>query len=376
MQLLIFSSPITTLSILGLDIPPSRPTSTAIQLRLTAEKPETGFSLTPGTIHASEIHWPGGRGVRIDTWLSYSSQSRSLSEWVVGTEFDSLLAKIIIRGRSFEEVTHKARRALQEFWLAEESRVKTNISVLTGVLEHSDWSHGAIDTLWLERNLDTILHLGKKSSKGQGGVKGLSEALKLRTGRSNNTNTSTSSPGGATLLQPGALFHLTLSPTNPQAPGAISQGVKKHTLTLTSIAHNAFPEKLSGVLQSTFFPSPFEFSLSQSTSASVAQGEGFELADPNDPQHIAAPLTGKIVDIHPVLKPPTSSSTPQRESGGKRRVKKGETLVVMSVMKMENVIVAPYDGVVGKVGRGLKIGVIFGEGMLVCSVSPAEKSRL
>lgn len=366
-QLLLFSPspPNNTLSSLCLDNPPPLSTSTAIQLRLTAENPENGFLLTPGTIHTSELQWPAGRGVRIDTWLSSASQS--LSEWVIGTDFDSLLAKIIVRAGSFEEASQKGLRALGEFSLANDSKIKTNINVLVGVLEHQDWKDGTIDTLWLERNLGSILSLARATDGNtKANIAGLNEVLGQR--KSEGINPSATS-GGSTLLQPGALFHLTISPASSSV--TTSQETKKHTLTLTSIAHNAFPEKLSGVLQSTLSPSPFAFSLSQSTSAAVG-GEGFELADPNDPQHIAAPLTGKIVDMHPAFK----LASQQGVDEGKRRVKKGETLVVMSVMKMENIVVAPHDGIIERPGKGLKVGVILGEGMLVCAVKPMGVSKL
>ncbi|KAF5350973.1 hypothetical protein D9756_008255 [Leucocoprinus leucothites] len=302
-QLLLFSpSSNTTLSSLSLASPPPPPSSTSIQLRLTAENPENGFSLSPGTIYGSDLQWPAGHGVRIDTWLS-STSSRRISSWVVGTDFDSLLAKIIVRGGSFDEATQKAQRALRELTFGADGKIKTNINVLIGVLDHPDWRSGAIDTLWLERHLDTILGLRKSDARGQSKeIPGLRDILDLQ------QEDHPASPGGPmptsganTLLQPGSLFYLTISPSStstslssaPLASGSVQES-KKHTLTLTSIAHNAFPEKLSGVLQSTLSPTPLTFSLSQSASAAIGGSGGFELADPNDPQQVAAPLTGRL----------------------------------------------------------------------------------
>ncbi|EEB94604.1 hypothetical protein MPER_06554 [Moniliophthora perniciosa FA553] len=154
-QLLLFAHPNTTLSSLGFTSNLGHPTGYAIQLRLTAEDPTNQFHLSPGKISAEELTLPAGRGVRVDTWLSSSA------DWTVGTEFDSLLAKIIVFGRTFEEATQKARRALSEFNLI--SQVKTNIDVLTGIVHHSDWSSSSIDTLWLERNLASVMKLGSES---------------------------------------------------------------------------------------------------------------------------------------------------------------------------------------------------------------------
>lgn len=61
---------------------------------------------------------------------------------------------------------------------------------------------------------------------------------------------------------------------------------------------------------------------------------------------------------------------------GEKKVKKGETLVVLSAMKMETVVSAPHDGIIEKVGKGLKTGVIINEGMLICVVRPVGISRL
>ncbi|KAF8190173.1 carboxylase:pyruvate/acetyl-coa/propionyl-CoA [Pholiota molesta] len=353
-QLLLFT-PGTTLSSLNLKSQPSPPTSYAIQLRLTAEDPSRAFQLSPGPIRASDISWPAGRGIRVDTWLGtgpYTHEALIDADWTVGTEFDSLLAKIIVRGRSFDEVTSKARRALHETKVGN-GTVKTNIAVLAGVIDHPDWVTSAIDTLWLERNISEVLELGNKAT---------ASALAHRKPRQNTSKVGTaSSASTGTLLQPGTLFNLTLSPISPSSsssptPTLSPTSTQKHTLTLNTIAENAFPSVLSGTLQTSFSPVPLQFSLAQSTSAAVSS-DAFEFADLNDPSQIASPMTGKIVELHPAF------------SAASGAIRKGEVLLVLSVMKMENVVLAPFDGVVERTGKGIKVGVILGEGMLVCVVN-------
>ncbi len=136
-QLLLFTSG-TTLSSLDLasSLPP--PSTHAIQLRLTAEDPTRAFQLSPGSIMASDVSWPAGRGVRTDTWLTFGPHAHvpSATEgWVIGADFDSLLAKIIVHGRSFTEATEKARSALFETQVGRDS-IKTNIPVVAGVIDH------------------------------------------------------------------------------------------------------------------------------------------------------------------------------------------------------------------------------------------------
>ncbi|RXW22219.1 hypothetical protein EST38_g3634 [Candolleomyces aberdarensis] len=370
-QLLLFT-PNVSLQTLSLDQPLPPPTDFAVQLRLTAEDPSKNFQLSPGTIRAADLTWPAGRGVRIDTWLS--SNGHGPAEWTVGTEFDSLLAKFVVRGRSFEEVTQKARRVVREFNLINTnpgsgsgmSAVRTNAAVLAGVLEHPDWLAGDIDTLWLERNAAMILDLGNTAVGKRVAPRGLEFAP---AGNSSSTGPAAGGGGGGggatiTLLQPGSLFTLTLSPPDQK------ELETKHTLTLSSIGRNTFPEILSGVLQTTLSPSTpqLAFKLEQSTSAAVGSGGGeFELADPNDARHVGVPLTGKVVEVHSALlflqKAGSSNSTKDRE---RLRVRKGEALVVLSVMKMENSVVAPFDGFVERPGKGVKVGAVVGEGTLAC----------
>jgi len=45
-------------------------------------------------------------------------------------------------------------------------------------------------------------------------------------------------------------------------------------------------------------------------------------------------------------------------------------------MKIETAVLAPHDDVIERVGKGLRVGFIINEGMLVCVVMPVETSRL
>ena len=119
-----------------------------------------------------------------------------------------------------------------------------------------------------------------------------------------------------------------------------SRSSKKHFLTLTSIADNAFPERLDGILESTISPAPLTFSLSQSTSP-ITNSKGFEPADPSNPLRV-----------------------------------ENDTVIVLSVMKMETAVLAPRDDVIERVGKGLRVVFIINEGMLVCVVMPVETNRL
>ena len=358
-QLLLFT-PNATLTSVQLSAQRPLPSSYSIQLRLTAEDPARGFQLSPGLIYSGDLTWPAGRGVRLDTWLAngpYAHNGVVDGEWEVGTDFDSLLAKIIIRGRTFEEATAKAHRAIRELNIG--MGIKTNLSVLAGVLDHPEWAAGTIDTRWLERNVAEILKLGDNAS---------ASVKNDRREVSRATSTKLSAfAGNSILLQPGTLFNLALSVASPPSSTDPLTSSSKHSLTLISISHNALPSSLSGTLESSFSPAPLEFTLTQSTSAAVSSG-AFEFADLNNEEHIPSPITGKIVELHPAL---SVDSDPEQ-----RQVRKGEPLLIVNVMKMENVISAPFDGIVERIGKGVKVGMVLGEGMLVCVLGKVFQSRL
>jgi acetyl-CoA carboxylase biotin carboxylase subunit len=76
----------------------------AFEVRINAEDPET-FHPSPGKITA--LHVPGGFGVRVDSFI--------YDEYKVVPFYDSLLAKLIVHGRTREDAIAKMRQALDEF---------------------------------------------------------------------------------------------------------------------------------------------------------------------------------------------------------------------------------------------------------------------
>ncbi|KAG5299943.1 carboxylase:pyruvate/acetyl-CoA/propionyl-CoA [Histoplasma capsulatum G186AR] len=111
--------------------PEQPPATYSIQLRLCAEDPTADFALSIGKI--TEFHVPGGNSVRVDTHVSGSSSV------VIGSDFDNMMAKIIVTSTSWDGVVRKACRVLND---ARISEVKTNIDVLKGIIgniEFQEW---------------------------------------------------------------------------------------------------------------------------------------------------------------------------------------------------------------------------------------------
>ncbi len=127
----------------------------ALQCRITTEDPANGFRPDTGVITAYRS--PGGAGVRIDGGTTYTGAE-------VSAHFDSMLAKLTCRGRTFDKAVEKARRAVAEFRIR---GVSTNIAFLQAVLEDPDFVAGRLTTSFIETHpqLLTARASGDRGSK-------------------------------------------------------------------------------------------------------------------------------------------------------------------------------------------------------------------
>jgi acetyl-CoA carboxylase, biotin carboxylase subunit len=109
----------------------------AIECRLNAENPND-FRPSPGRI--SDYHAPGGLGVRVDSALYQG--------YVVPPYYDSLIAKLIVRGRTRNECLMRLRRALDEYVIG---GIETTIPLHQRLVEARAFIDGDYDIHWLER---------------------------------------------------------------------------------------------------------------------------------------------------------------------------------------------------------------------------------
>jgi acetyl-CoA carboxylase biotin carboxylase subunit len=111
----------------------------AIELRVNAEDPNT-FAPWPGRITA--VHFPGGLGVRVDTHV--------YAGYVVPSNYDSLLAKVIVHDVDRPAALRRARRCLDEMVI---EGPRTNIPFLRRIVNHPDFIRGDFDTGFVARML-------------------------------------------------------------------------------------------------------------------------------------------------------------------------------------------------------------------------------
>jgi acetyl-CoA carboxylase, biotin carboxylase subunit len=109
----------------------------AIEFRINAEDPVT-FAPSPGKIR--ELHLPGGPGVRVDTHI--------YRDYVVPPHYDSLLAKLVVRGRDRLDAIARGRRALEQFVV---EGVKTTIPLHRAILQNEQFIRGDISTRFMDK---------------------------------------------------------------------------------------------------------------------------------------------------------------------------------------------------------------------------------
>ncbi|MFM5923924.1 MAG: acetyl-CoA carboxylase biotin carboxylase subunit [Novosphingobium sp.] len=108
----------------------------AIECRINAEDPWT-FAPSPGLV--SSYHAAGGMNVRVDSGL--------YAGYKVPPYYDSMIAKLIVKGRTREGCIMRLKRALEEMVIG---GVKTSIPLHQALMNEPDFIHGDYTIKWLE----------------------------------------------------------------------------------------------------------------------------------------------------------------------------------------------------------------------------------
>ena len=109
----------------------------SIECRINAENPNKNFMPCPGKI--TGLYLPGGNGIRIDTAI--------YSGYTIPSNYDSMIAKIIVYGTSRNEAIAKMKRALEEIVI---EGIETNRDFLYEIVTDLDFIRGDFDTSFIE----------------------------------------------------------------------------------------------------------------------------------------------------------------------------------------------------------------------------------
>jgi acetyl-CoA carboxylase biotin carboxylase subunit len=112
----------------------------AIEFRINAEDPDQDFRPDPGVVSVYEP--PVGEGIRIDSHVEPGYE--------IPPFYDSMIAKLIVKGADRSDAIERSERALESFRI---EGVSTTIPIQRRILSEPDFRDGSYDTLWLERLL-------------------------------------------------------------------------------------------------------------------------------------------------------------------------------------------------------------------------------
>ena len=117
------------------------PSGHAIECRINAEDPST---FVPSAGRITTFQAPGGTGVRVD--------SAAHADAVISPYYDSLIAKLIVKGRDRAEAVGRMKRALEMFVI---EGIKTSIPLHRKIFADPEFASGRFDTHFIERLLGT-----------------------------------------------------------------------------------------------------------------------------------------------------------------------------------------------------------------------------
>ena len=116
------------------------PKGHAIECRINAEIPEKNSMPSPGVV--KHLHLPAGNGVRVDTAL--------YTGYRIPSEYDSMIAKVIVHAPNRDAALQKMRSALNEMLIM---GVETNLDFQYRILKNPEFCEGKADTGFIERIL-------------------------------------------------------------------------------------------------------------------------------------------------------------------------------------------------------------------------------
>lgn len=266
---------------------------------------------------------------------------------IISSDFDSVIAKLILTARTWKDVVSNAQRALEDTSI---KGIATNISLLRAIVHHPDFEAGMCDTQWLEANHRQLLEKSKEiSSISQDPLHGL-------------VDTRSSASSGAGLSAPSTMFRkddawsISLKPADTSTQ-------QKHHLQIKRVLKNDFPSSFAAELQYTIqgsSPQTYTMDLSSTAASGSTLNSQHPMGNKSNNSHVVLPISGKLVEV-------------LVDVGD--AVKKDEAICVVKQMKMEIEIRSHKAGVVSWVTEAEDEEDV-AEGMLAAVVEDESRAKL
>jgi acetyl-CoA carboxylase biotin carboxylase subunit len=113
----------------------------AIECRINAENVQCGFAPDPGKIE--KLSLPNDPYVRVDTGIQAGSS--------IVANFDSMIAKLIIKGKDRKDAIRNCKMALDKVWI---KGTKTTLPFFRMLVRNPKFLDGSFTTAFIERDLD------------------------------------------------------------------------------------------------------------------------------------------------------------------------------------------------------------------------------
>jgi 3-methylcrotonyl-CoA carboxylase alpha subunit len=277
----------------------------AMEARLYAENPSTGFLPSTGPLERLRFH----AGIRIDSGVEEGGE--------VTPFYDPMIAKLIVHAPTRAAAAAKlaAAAGATQVW-----PVRTNAAFLARAAAHEDFTGGRIDTGFIERHLEQLLPPSEPTAAV---IEQAARAI---------IPAPTGDPWSAL-----AGFR-----ANAGAYRIVEVEVGGTPFEVDLPAEGPSPAVAGGVLFEGGKAWRYGLRRAGEASGGGSAGDGA----------ILAPMPGRIVEV----------AVAQGET-----IKRGQRLVVLEAMKMEQALLAPFDGTVAELKA--EVGAQVAEGSLLVRVS-------
>ncbi|WBO21921.1 acetyl/propionyl/methylcrotonyl-CoA carboxylase subunit alpha [Sphingomonas abietis] len=308
----------------------------AIEARLYAEDPARGFLPSAGRIDHWIIPSPSSIDVRIESSLNRTD--------VIQTFYDPMIAKIIV---------HASTRTAAVDGLAEVcagtevAPIATNAGFLARLLRRAEFRSGGVTTGFIgneERSLTDLTPVTDKL-KRQAGIALLIQSVRSLNGRSYGTIASElAAPCAGNIWRECLGFRVN---ADPELSASFFLDNKRETVPMTGDWTEEWISTEPAEAGLYVFDDGEKIAIKTRYDASA----GASLSDGT----LTAPMPGRIVAV---------------EVAAGDAVAKGQRVVVIEAMKMEQALLAPFDGIVAELGPAA--GAQVSEGTLLARIEPIE----
>ncbi len=310
----------------GHPLPGDPPTTVghAIEIRLNAEDPGTGFAPAPGEL--TVLRFPFGPGVRVDSGVEEGD--------AIAPEFDSMIAKIMAYGSDRSEAVARLRRALQETTVVVRDGA-SNKSFVEWLLSTPEFHSGDFDTGWVDGLVESGPLVGSEVADAAlvaAGIAAYDDAMDLELKR----------------------FHASANRGRPHIEQDIGHtvglryGGNSYELDVAMLDRDTFAVTIDGTTVEATIADTGR--LGQRITMGPRSHRLLSLADGGTHYVEIDGLPHRITpDEGGVVRSPAPSVVAAIDVGPGDHVERGDRLAVVEAMKMETQVTAPLTGTVREV---------------------------